>query len=207
MKKIFFVLIAVVFAGVGCSRNVLAPTPTAVAPQPPAHKENRIQANGYSFVLPDGLIAVQLPFVDMAHVDDERLEILEAGEMSGIYNNVYGTTTLKITEDLTTSSSWEQSEAIFKQYLGPAYKNLKDYSVTTEMISANSFDTGKWVPAPENLRVVTYIEGPEKSEMQYYVIEPCKHCGILIFSVYPLSDIAKDVPAIIKSLDYTYATA
>jgi hypothetical protein len=207
MKKISFFSIAIVFAGVGCSRNIVSPTPTAVTPQPPAHKENRIQANGFSFVLSDGLIAVKLPFVDMAHVDDERLEVMEGGQRSGTFNNVYGTTTLKITEDLTTSSSWEQSESIFKQYLGPAYTKLKGYSVTTQTISANNFDTGKWLPAPENLRVVSYIKGPEKSEMQYYVIEPCKHCGILIFSVYPLSDIAKDVPAIIKSLDYTYATA
>jgi hypothetical protein len=204
MKKVLFIAVAIVFVGVGCSRNVVAPTSTAIV-APPAHKENRIQANGFSFVLPDGLIAVHLPFVDIAHAGDERLEIMEPGQRSGVYNNVYGTTSLKIAEDLTISSSWEQSESIFKQYLGPAYKKLKGYSVTTEMISANSFDTGKWLPAPENLRVVTYIKGPEKSEMQYYVIEPCKHCGIVIFSVYPLSDIAKDVPAIIKSLDYTYS--
>jgi len=201
-----FIAIAIVFAGVGCSRNVVVPISTAVTP-PPVHKENRIQANGFSFVLPNRLIAVQMPFVDVAHAGDERLEIMEPGQRSGIYNNVYEETSLKIFEDQTISSSWEQSEAIFKQYLGSAYKNLKAYSVTTETISANNFDTGKWLPAPENLRVVSYIKGPEKGEMQYYVIEPCKHCGILIFSVYPLSDIAKDVPAIIKSLDYTYATA
>ncbi len=199
-----FIAIAIIFVGVGCSRNVIAPTPAASVL--PTHKENRVEANGFSFVLPDGKIAVKLPFVDLAHVDDDRLEIMEAGQGSGIYNTVYETTTLKITEDLTTSSSWEQSEAIFNRYLGPAYKKLKGYSVTTQTISANSFDTGKWLPAPENLRVVSYIKGSEKDEMQYYVVEPCKHCSILIFSVYPLADIAKDVPAIIKSLDYTYAT-